>query len=125
MDSGDPISYEVLATGTPVFSSDGDQIGTVTHVLAVPEEDVFDGIVIAEHLSETGTHAHGHRFVDADEVGAIHERAVTLKLDTSACAHLPSPSENPAAIRVDYSQAPPSHLHAKLRRAWDLISGNY
>jgi hypothetical protein len=125
MDAGDPISYEVLAAGTPVFSSDGDQIGTVTHVLAVPEEDVFDGIVIAEQLDEPGEHVHGHRFVDADQVGTIHERAVTLKLDTAACGDLPYPSENPAAIRVDYTQAPPSHLHAKLRRAWDLISGKY
>jgi hypothetical protein len=122
---GDPISYEVLATGTAVYSSDGEQIGVVTHVLAVPEEDVFDGIVIAEHHSSTGKHEHGHRFVDADDVAAIHERAVSLKLDTAACAQLPTPSANPAAIRVDYTQAPPSHLHSKLRRAWDLISGNY
>ena len=125
MDAGDPISYEVLAAGTPVYSSDGERVGTVTHVLAVPEEDVFDGIVIAAELNRPAEHAHGHRFVDADYVGAIHERAVTLKLDASACSELPSPTENPAAIHVDYTQAPPSHMHSKLRRAWDLISGNY
>ena len=35
MDEGAPISYEVLQPGTPVYSSDEQQIGTVAHVLAV------------------------------------------------------------------------------------------
>jgi len=42
-----PISYEAAARGTPVLSSAGTQIGTLEHVLEVPEVDVFDGIVIA------------------------------------------------------------------------------
>ncbi len=33
MDAGSPISYEVLEQGTPVYSADGCQIGTVAHVL--------------------------------------------------------------------------------------------
>ena len=41
MDDGAPISYETLEPGTPVYSSDGQQIGTVAHVLAVEEEDVL------------------------------------------------------------------------------------
>ncbi len=122
MDAGDPISYEVLNAGTPVYSSDGVEIGVVTHVLAVPEEDVFDGIVIAD---KGAAMPEGHRFVDADLVGPIHERAVTLKVDAAASAGLPKPSANPAAIEADPSEAPPGHLHAKLQRAWDLISGNY
>ncbi len=122
MDAGEPISYEVLKPSTPVYSSDGVEIGTVTHVLAVPEEDLFDGIVIA---GEGATMSEGHRFVDADYVGRIHERAVTVKLDAASCAALPKPGANPAVMEADPSQAPPGHLHAKLHRAWDLISGNY
>ncbi len=119
METGAPISYEVLEAGTPVYSADGQQVGTVAHVLAVEEEDVFDGIVISGH-----TH-HDHRFADADDVDRIYERAVMLKLDASACEQLPRPTANPGVIRDDPSEGPPGHLHAKLQRAWDLLSGKY
>jgi uncharacterized protein YrrD len=118
-DPGLPISYKVLELGTPVYSSDGEPVGKVAHVLSAPEEDVFDGIVIDEHEG-----AGGHRFADADDVAAIHERAVTLKLDAAACRALPTPSANPAVMTDD--PADPAHrLSDKLRRAWDIVSGNY
>jgi hypothetical protein len=122
MDTGAPISYEVLEPGTPVYSADEEQVGAVAHVLSVPEEDVFDGIVIS---GESGVLNHGHRFADADLVDRIYEHAVMLKLDTDACRQLPRPTANPAAIRDDPTQGPPGQLHAKLQRAWDLLSGNY
>jgi uncharacterized protein YrrD len=122
METGAPISYEVLEAGTPVYSSDGQQVGEVTHVLAVAEEDVFDGIVFADI---DGALHHGHRFADADDVGRIYEHAVMLKLDGAASHQLPRPSANPAVIRDDPTEGPPGHLHAKLQRAWDLISGKY
>jgi uncharacterized protein YrrD len=118
MDLGEPVSYEVLSAGIPVYSSDEQQIGKVSHVLAVEDEDVFDGIVIGEHIF-----GEEHRFADADDIQAIYERGVLLKLDGTACADLPKPSANPAVMRVDPA-APPSRHH-KLQRAWDLISGNY
>lgn len=123
-DPGAPISYAVLRDGTPVYSSDGVRIGTVAHVLAAEEEDIFDGIVIGhlphEHLLGRGA----HRFVDAPEVASIHERAVTLTLDAAACRELPAPSANPGEMGAGPS-AGASSLGAKLRRAWDLLSGNY
>jgi len=73
MDLGDPVSYLVLAEGVPVMSSDGQQIGTVEHVLAVPEADVFDGVIV-----DTGD---GHCFADAPEVDRLYERGVVLSLD--------------------------------------------
>ncbi len=118
-DYGLPISYEVLDPGTPVYSSDGEKIGEVTHVLAVPEEDVFDGIVLAQHEA-----AGGHRFADADDVESIHERAVTLKLDADACRALPAPTENPGVMKDDPAEGTPG-FSDKLHRAWTLISGKY
>jgi PRC-barrel domain len=123
-DLGDPISYAVLAAGTPVYSSDGVRIGTVAHVLAATEEDIFDGIVI-DDLDHDTFGAHGHRFVDAPDVGRIHERAVQLTIDAAACRALPEPSANPAEIKADPTEGPGSPLGGKLRRAWDLLSGNY
>jgi uncharacterized protein YrrD len=120
MDIGLPISYEVLQPHTPVYSADGEKIGTVAHVLAVESEDVFDGIVIAEHL---GTH--GHRFADADDVDRIGEQGVLLKLDHAACAQLPEPSANPAVMGEDPGDPADGRVQHKLKRAWDLLSGNY
>jgi uncharacterized protein YrrD len=119
VDLGQPISYEVLRRGTPVYSAAGDRIGKVTHVLAVEAEDVFDGVVIGEH-----PFGEQHRFVDADDVDAIYENGLVLKLDRSECEALPKPSANPAAMRVDPGESKADIRHEKLRRAWDLISGN-
>jgi uncharacterized protein YrrD len=118
-DPGLPISYEVLDPGTPVYSSDSEKIGEVTHVLAVPEKDVFDGIVIDEH------EGHGdHRFADADDVESIHEHAVMLKLDAEACRTLPRPTKNPGVMKDDPAEGTPG-FSDKLHRAWNLISGKY
>jgi hypothetical protein len=56
-DAGLPIAYQALVAGTPVHAQDGGRVGTVKQVLAVEEEDVFDGLVI-----DTDT---GSRFIDA------------------------------------------------------------
>lgn len=120
METGEPSSYEVLESGTPVYSSDGEKIGKVAHVLASEDEDIFDGIVIAEHIGSGG-----HRFADADDVEEIYDRAVVLKLDRTACEKLPEPTANPAVMRDDPVESEPGPLRSKLGRAWDLISGNY
>jgi hypothetical protein len=116
-DLGYPIAYLALETGTPIYSSDDQPIGSVFHVLAVEDEDVFDGIIILEHGE--------HRFVDADDVDRIYEHGVVLKLDAAACADLPKPSANPAAMRDDPAESRADLRHEKLMRAWDRISGNY
>ena len=120
VDRGQPISYRVLERGTPIYSRDGEKIGTVAHVLAADDKDVFDGIVVAEHLG-----LGGHRFADADDIDSIYERAVVLKLDHAAAEHLPEPSENPAVLRDDPAESATNPLADKLRRAWDYLSGNY
>jgi hypothetical protein len=71
-DAGLPIAYQALAAGTPVHTQDGGQVGTVKQVLAVEEEDVFDGLVI-----DTDT---GSRFIDADQVAHIAEHRVDIRL---------------------------------------------
>ena len=120
MDLGEPASYLTLREGTPVYASDGEGVGRVTHVLAAPEEDIFDGVVID---SEAGSG--GHRFVDAPQVAEIHEDGVLLGIDAAAVASLPQPSENPAAVSAGPDATVPEHLHDKLKRAWDRVSGNY
>jgi uncharacterized protein YrrD len=116
MDLGAPGSYMTLAEGVPVYSSDGRRLGIVEHVLAEPDKDIFDGIVID---------AGGHRFVDAPEVESIHEKGVVLTLDATSAERLPEPGANPATMSVDPDDAVEGELERKLRRAWDVISGRY
>lgn len=119
MDLGEPSSYLALPAGTPVYSSDGEQVGTVKHVLAAEEEDVFDGIVIGEHAFGAG-----HRFADADDIEEIFDRGVVLRLDAAACAGLPEPSANPAVMHDDPAESRSDLRRERLMRAWDRISGN-
>ena len=84
MDTGRPISYMALQVGTPVVSSSGTQFGTVEHVLQIPREDLFDGIVVK-------THHHGHRFVDRDQIDGITTAAVTCTVSDEAVDALPEP----------------------------------
>jgi hypothetical protein len=94
-------------------------------VLAVEDEDVFDGVVINELSRNHLPGESEHRFVDASDIDSIHERAVTLRLSAEACRDLPEPSANPAVMRDDPADGGTSELGSKLRRAWDRLSGNY
>jgi uncharacterized protein YrrD len=116
-DRGAPMSYLTLEPGAPVVTADGAEIGTVAHVLADPDADIFDGLVISS--------GGGHRFVDAAHVGRVAAGGVTLTIDAVAAERLPEPSENPAEMHADPDDTAESDLARKLRRAWDLVSGNY
>jgi hypothetical protein len=84
MDEGLPIAYGVLEKGVSVLSSDGERVGTVHHVVSAPEKDIFHGIVIS-------TPGHGLRFVEAADVGSLHEFGVDLRIDSTAAQSLPQP----------------------------------
>lgn len=117
---GLPIAYIVLQRGTPVYADGGVAVGVVKHVLDVPEKDVFDGIVIHTH--------HGDRFVNADQVGAIHEHAVGLRLTAEECRELPPPTANPAVMHDDPAEGPAHRLDGMRdlgHRAWNKLSGKY
>jgi hypothetical protein len=104
-----------------VYSSDGERLGKVDHVLADHEVDVFDGLVL-----DTSVLPGGQRFVDAEQIEEIFERGVLLKLDRAEAERLPEPSEGAAAMEVgpdDLAEGNESELKRKLARAWDLISG--
>jgi len=84
VDEGLPIAYQVLESGVPVLSSDGEQIGTVHHVVSAPEKDIFHGLVVS-------TPGRGRRFVEAADVASLHEHGVDLRIDAAAAHSLPEP----------------------------------
>ncbi|MGH2923764.1 MAG: PRC-barrel domain-containing protein [Solirubrobacterales bacterium] len=86
IDEGHAIHYAAVARGTPVYSSDGVEVGKVDVVIDNYREHILDGFVI-----EVG----GGRlvFADAPEVARTAERAVTLSIDAAAAAKLPPPEK--------------------------------
>jgi uncharacterized protein YrrD len=121
-DLGKPTSFLVCPEGTPVYASDGEKLGEVEHVLADEDTDIFDGIVIDRSVLPGG-----HRFVDAAQIDRIYERGVVLQVDAATARSLPEPSANPAALEAtgeDFVEREwDDELEAKLKRAWDRISG--
>ena len=101
------ISYQALGKGVPVRASGGEELGTVEHVLEVPEFDVFDGIVI-----ET---ADGLRFADADQVADITDRYVTLNLPVAEARRLGRP-QAPPVYHADPSEHAGGSLHDRFGR---------
>lgn len=93
MSEGRPISYLALEPGTPVLTTSGEEIGTVEHVLQVPELDLFDGLAVK-------TPHHGHRFVDRDQVVDITTAAVTTTVTADQVGALPAPS-GPLVLHPD------------------------
>lgn len=110
-----PVSYQGVSPGVPVLTSDGKQFGILEHVLEVPEEDVFDGIVvwtgggtwldrrIQRDLSRGEASAARRlellrpehlRFVDADKVAAITADHIRCDLDAAQATALPPPARD-------------------------------
>ena len=102
-----PISYMAAVRGTPVLTSSGTQIGTLEHVLEVPEVDVFDGIVIATEA--------GLRFIEAVYVQRITPSHIWCSLDDAQAAQLPAPRGAPV-YRVDALKDSGNSLHDVLGR---------
>jgi hypothetical protein len=93
-DDGLAVHYTALQRGTPVFSSDGVEVGKVDQVLDNYREAIFDGLVLVMASGE-------RRFVDAPEVERTAERAVTLNITAAECEQLgPPPSSSSSGGRV-------------------------
>ena len=86
IDEGHAVHYTAIERGTPVYSSDGVELGKVEQVVDNYDEHILDGFVIETKDGKTV-------FADAPEVARTAERAVTLSIDASAAAELPPPDK--------------------------------
>ena len=74
----DIVSWRDVTAHCPVIASDHTEIGHVLDVAALPNEDIFHGIVFKHHLV-------GHAYLaPAGDVDRITERAVYLTVDAPA-----------------------------------------
>jgi len=86
IDDGHAVHYTAVERGTPVFSSDEVEVGTVDQVVDNYKEHIFDGIVMR-------TTSGDYRFVDAPEVKRTAEKAVTLTITAAQVDELPPPEQ--------------------------------
>ena len=96
-----------LSVGTPVLSSTSSQFGTVEHILQIPEEDLFDGIVVKTK--------EGLRFVDRDQIIDITTTLVRCALTDEEASNLPAP-EGTVVFHPDSVHAEGPSLTARFGR---------
>jgi hypothetical protein len=106
-DDGMPIAYSALQKGTPVVSASGTQFGVVEHVLEIPAEDLFDGIVVST--------AEGLRFVDRDQIDNITTTQVRCVL-TDEQAQTLNPPDGALVYQANALQDTGSSLHDRFGR---------
>jgi hypothetical protein len=111
-DAGPPIAYQALAAGTDCYDRNGTRVGRVERVLAVEEEDVFDGIVIS---TDQGT-----RFIDAANIARIAEHRVDINLTSAEVANQPEHEESAPIYeaRVPSGRLQDLWRRFSLRRLW-------
>jgi hypothetical protein len=114
------MSYRAVGLGLPVVTHSGEQFGVVEHVLEVPEEDLFDGIVVYTgnlalfrrprserqarlEMLRVGQVRGWLRFVDADQVAAITPGYVKCTFETDQVALLPEPN-GPPVLHPDMAE---------------------
>jgi hypothetical protein len=107
VEEGRPISYLALTAGTVVVTSSGTEIGTVHHVLQIPELDLFDGISIETHR--------GLRFVDRDQITEITTTVVRCALTDDEADSLPPPAGTPV-LEPDIEREESGSLTARIGR---------
>ncbi|MFL5838966.1 MAG: PRC-barrel domain-containing protein [Thermoleophilaceae bacterium] len=120
-DDGERIAYTALEEDTPVLTRDGQRIGAVKRVLADFEDDIFDGLLLDT--------PDGDRFVDADHIADIYERAVVLSISDAEASHLPEPEPAAAVVEVDpedtVKRTAAERIGQEIRDVWNRISGRY
>jgi len=124
------VSYQGVSPGVPVLTRDRAPFGILEHVLEVPEEDIFDGIVVwtgggswldrriqrdlargeasAARALELLQPQH-LRFVDADKIAAITAGYIRCDLDAAEAAGLPAPAHDAPlyyANAIDQARSP-------------------
>ena len=107
---GPPVSYHLVAPGTPVLATGGERIGFVRRTLDHPREGIFDGIVVAIDGMD--------HFVDAPEVRSCRERAVTLTIGADEAARLPRHTSGPPVGHLTDLDVAPDADDADARRAY-------
>src|SRR5215216_6328355 len=108
IDDGPAIHYAAVERGTPVYSADEVEIGTVHQIADNYREHIFDGVVVRMSSGEL-------RFADAPEVARTAERGVTLAITAQEAHKLPPPDKGIGSFKPNLGGGRLSRL---LGRGW-------
>jgi sporulation protein YlmC with PRC-barrel domain len=108
IDDGQAIHYSAVERGTPVYGSDGIEVGKVDAVLDNYREHILDGIVIQTPKGDLV-------FADGPEVRRTADRGVTLAITSEEAAELPPPEKGAGTFRPSRATGRISRL---LSRGW-------
>ena len=111
-DLGDLVAFTAVGEGTPVYGPQGRRIGVVEYVMEVG--GIFEGLIVHTHPLPGR-----HLYADADQVAEIRERGVVLSV-TERELHAPGQELRRGPGSGGIGESP---LQARLRRAWDWLSG--
>jgi hypothetical protein len=106
---GPIVAWRALEEGTPVYDPDGKAVGVVEEVVAPGE--IFEGIVLHTRPLPGRPLLATH-----DQIAELHERGVVLGVHRSEL-------REPPRRRRPKRATPEPGWQARLRRAWDWISG--
>ena len=82
MTAGDRVSWLVIEPGWKVVDAQGEEVGSVDEVVGDSSDDIFNGLSISRSLLGRP------RYVPSEQVAAITEEHVQLKLTKDQVHHL-------------------------------------
>ena len=94
IDDGQAIHYTAVERGTPVYASDGTEVGRVDQVVDNYREHILDGIVLQTNDGKIC-------FVDGPEVSRTAERGMTLTITPDEVGSLPPPDPGAGTFRAN------------------------
>jgi uncharacterized protein YrrD len=77
-----PIAWLALEEGTPILSSDGEQVGKVAEVIADRQKDIFSGVTFKPGFLESML------FVPADRIEGLTASEVKLTISAAEAGQL-------------------------------------
>jgi hypothetical protein len=75
-----PIAWLALEEGTPIFTSDGEQIGKVAEVVADSVQDIFSGVTFRRGVLDKPLFVPAEQ-IDRLTMGAVHLTIPELEID--------------------------------------------
>ena len=92
--SEDPVSWFLIEPGWTVVDADGHEVGSVDEIAGDSSDDIFNGLSISTSLLGKP------RYVPSEQVGAITEGRVRLKLSKDEVARLGEFEEPPTTAEI-------------------------
>jgi hypothetical protein len=131
----DPVSWFLIEPGWKVYDAAGEEVGSVDEVIGDSSDDIFNGLSISTSLLGRP------RYVASEQVGAITEGRVDLRITKDQIEHLGEYEEPPTSAeilpddagrirRTESAVAAPIHAHeerlnllTRLRHAFRRVAG--